>query len=84
MMRTSQPGWNEGAITLSASRMRRRTRFRIDGSTEPLAGRESEPGLVQVVPDEPSDQQGVASRDAALRQPGEVAGRESMTSRSGL
>src|SRR4051794_20440298 len=28
MMRTSQPGWNEGAITLSASRSRRRTRFR--------------------------------------------------------
>jgi hypothetical protein len=27
-MRTSQPGWNEGAITLSASRSRRRTRFR--------------------------------------------------------
>ena len=28
MMRTSQPGWNEGAITLSASRSRRLTRFR--------------------------------------------------------
>jgi hypothetical protein len=28
MMRTSQPGWNEGAITLSASRSRRRTRLR--------------------------------------------------------
>jgi hypothetical protein len=28
MMRTSQPGWNEGAIALSASRSRRRTRFR--------------------------------------------------------
>jgi hypothetical protein len=28
MMRTSQPGWNEGAITLSASRRRRRTRLR--------------------------------------------------------
>ena len=28
MMRTSQPGSNEGAITLSASRIRRRTRFR--------------------------------------------------------
>ena len=28
MMRTSQPGWNEGAITLSTSRIRRRTRFR--------------------------------------------------------
>jgi len=27
MMRTSQPGWNEGAITLSASRSRRRVRF---------------------------------------------------------
>ena len=29
MIRTSQPGWNEGAIALSASRRRRRTRFRI-------------------------------------------------------
>jgi len=28
MIRTSQPGWNEGAITLSASRSRLRTRFR--------------------------------------------------------
>src|SRR5215210_4882447 len=28
MMRTSQPGWNEGAITLSASRSRRLTRLR--------------------------------------------------------
>ena len=28
MMRTSQPGWNEGAIALSTSRSRRRTRFR--------------------------------------------------------
>jgi hypothetical protein len=28
MMRTSQPGWNEGAIALSTSRRRRRTRFR--------------------------------------------------------
>ena len=28
MMRTSQPGWNDGAIALSASRSRRRTRFR--------------------------------------------------------
>jgi hypothetical protein len=28
MMRTSQPGWNEGAITLSASRILRRTRLR--------------------------------------------------------
>jgi hypothetical protein len=28
MMRTSQPGWNEGAIALSASRIRRLTRFR--------------------------------------------------------
>ena len=28
MIRTSQPGWNEGAITLSASRSRRRIRFR--------------------------------------------------------
>src|SRR4030095_7784296 len=28
MMRTSPPGWNEGAITLSASRSRRRTRLR--------------------------------------------------------
>ena len=28
MMRTSQPGWNEGAITLSTSRSRRRTRLR--------------------------------------------------------
>jgi len=28
MIRTSQPGWNEGAITLSTSRSRRRTRFR--------------------------------------------------------
>src|SRR4029078_5407769 len=28
MMRTSQPGWNEGAITLSASRSRRPTLFR--------------------------------------------------------
>jgi hypothetical protein len=28
MIRTSQPGWNEGAITLSASRRRRLTRFR--------------------------------------------------------
>src|SRR3954447_3059552 len=27
MMRTSQPGWNEGAITRSASRSRRRARF---------------------------------------------------------
>ena len=28
MIRTSQPGWNEGAITLSASRSRLRTLFR--------------------------------------------------------
>ena len=28
MIRTSQPGWNEGAIALSASRSLRRTRFR--------------------------------------------------------
>ena len=28
MMSTSQPGWYEGAITLSASRIRRRTRLR--------------------------------------------------------
>ena len=28
MIRTSQPGWNEGAITLNTSRSRRRTRFR--------------------------------------------------------
>ncbi len=28
MMRTSQPGWNEGAIALNTSRRRRRTRFR--------------------------------------------------------
>ena len=28
MMSTSQPGWNEGTITLSASRRRRRTRLR--------------------------------------------------------
>jgi hypothetical protein len=28
MIRTSQPGWNEGAITLSTSRSRLRTRFR--------------------------------------------------------
>ena len=28
MMRTSQPGWNAGAITLSTARSRRRTRFR--------------------------------------------------------
>src|SRR6185436_2461262 len=28
MIRTSQPGWNEGAIALSTSRSRRRTRFR--------------------------------------------------------
>jgi hypothetical protein len=28
MMRTSQPGWNEGAIALSTSRSRRRTRLR--------------------------------------------------------
>jgi len=28
MIRTSQPGWNEGAITLSASRILLRTLFR--------------------------------------------------------
>src|SRR6478609_6842266 len=38
MMRTSQPGWNEGAITLSASRSRRRTRLR---TTAPPGGRAS-------------------------------------------
>ncbi len=39
MMRTSQPGWNEGAITLSASRSRRRTRFRATAlpSARPVA-----------------------------------------------
>jgi hypothetical protein len=39
MMRTSQPGWNEGAITLSASRSRRRTRLRTTAvpSRRPVA-----------------------------------------------
>ncbi len=36
------------------------------GSTEPLAGRQPEPGLVKVGPGEPSDQQGVRPGDAFL------------------
>ena len=55
-------------MSMTADRLRL-----LHGSSEPLAGGQSEPGLVKVVPDEPSDEQGVASRDAALRQPGEVA-----------
>src|SRR3954452_10647328 len=44
MMRTSQPGWNEGAITLSASRSRRRTRLRT--TAPPSARRVDSPKRV--------------------------------------
>jgi len=51
MIRTSQPGWNEGAITLSASRSRLRTRFRTTAppSLRPVDSRSASPR------DRPSD-----------------------------
>ena len=72
MMRTSQPGWNEGAITLSASRIRRRTRFRTTAppSRLPVAS----PNRVwsrSFRTNRPTSSGWV--RDAPLRQPGEVA-----------
>ena len=54
------------------------------GSSEPLAGREPEPGLVKVRPDEPSDQQGVRPATPPSASLAKSPGRESMTSRSGL
>src|ERR1700690_809748 len=38
MIRTSQPGWNEGASALSTSRMRRRSRLRITAPPHFLPG----------------------------------------------
>src|SRR4051812_50165823 len=43
------------------------------GSSEPFAGREPEPGLGEIGPDETPDEQWVRPGDASLRQPGELA-----------
>ena len=73
MMRTSQPGWNEGAITLSASRMRRRTRFRMTAPPSRLPVASPNRVWSRSFRTNRPTSRGWRPRDAALRQPGEVA-----------
>jgi len=48
MMSTSQPGWSEGAITLSTSRRRRPRAVPDHGAPEGPAGREAEADFVEI------------------------------------
>jgi len=84
MMRTSQPGWNEGAIALSTSRRRRRTRFRT--TAPPSLRPVDNPNRV----DSRSVRRNLAEKsgwDRLVPEPWSAAkscGRESITSRGGL
>jgi hypothetical protein len=84
MMRTSQPGWNEGAIALSTSRRRRRTRFRT--TAPPSLRPVDNPNRVvsRSVRRNLAEKSGWDRMAPAPCSAAKSCGRESITSRGGL